>query len=78
MPTISGRRVAGLEGRKGMGKVGNATSLSGDQDPLPFLSFFLFRATSVADGSSQVRAQIRAAAAGLGHSHSNVGSKLHL
>ena len=43
-----------------------------------FLSFFLllFRATCVAYGSSPTRGQIRATAASLYHSHSNVGSKL--
>ena len=47
-----------------------------------FLSFFLsvclFRATPTAYGSSQVRGQIRATAACLYHSHSNVGSEPHL
>ena len=37
--------------------------------------FFFFRATLVAHGSSQVRGRIRATAAGLHHSHSNVGSE---
>ena len=37
--------------------------------------FGLFRATSVAYGSSQARGRIRAAAAGLHHSHSNAGSE---
>ena len=32
----------------------------------------------MACGSSQTRGQIRATAAGLHHSHSDVGSKLHL
>ena len=35
-------------------------------------------AAGVACGSSQARGQIRATAAGLYHSHSNVGSGLHL
>ena len=39
--------------------------------------FLLFRAALVAYGSSQTRGLIGAAAAGLLHSHSNVGSKLH-
>ena len=43
-----------------------------------FLNFFLFRATPTAYGRSQARGQIRAAAAGLYHSHSNTGSKSHL
>ena len=34
--------------------------------------------TPAAYGSSQARGQIRAAAAGLHHSHSNTGSKLSL
>ena len=38
----------------------------------------LFRAGSAACGSSQARGQIRAAAAGLHHSHSNTRSKPHL
>ena len=37
--------------------------------------FFPFRATPMAYGSSQARGLIGAAAAGLHHSHSNVGSK---
>ena len=37
-----------------------------------------FRAALVTYGSSQVRDQIEAAAAGLHHSHSNMGSKPHL
>ena len=37
-----------------------------------------FRATLVAYGSSQARGQIRAVASGLHHSHSNMGSELHL
>ena len=41
-------------------------------------SFFLFRATPAAYGSSQARAQIRAAAASLHHSQSNTRSKPHL
>ena len=40
--------------------------------------FFLFRAAPTAYGSSQARGQIRATAAGLHHSHSNVRSKPHL
>ena len=43
-----------------------------------FFFFFPFRATPVAYGSSQGRGQIRAAAIGLHHGHSNVGSELHL
>ena len=40
--------------------------------------FFLFRATPAAYGSSQAKGWIRAAPAGLRHSHSNVGSEPHL
>ena len=40
-----------------------------------FLSFFFFRYTPTAYGSSQAKGQIRATAAGLHHSHSNVGSE---
>ena len=45
-----------------------------------FLLFFflLLRATPKACGSSQARGRIKAAAAGLHHSHSNTGSELHL
>ena len=44
-----------------------------------FLFCFLhFRAAPVAYGSSQAKGQIGAAAAGLHHSHSNLGSKLCL
>ena len=39
--------------------------------------FFLFRATLVAYGNYLARGLIRAIAAGLRHSHRNVGSKLH-
>ena len=39
---------------------------------------FLFRAAPAAYGSSQARGQVRAAAASLYYSHSNVRSKLHL
>ena len=42
------------------------------------LAFLLFRAAPAAYGSSQARGQIRDVAAGLCHSHSNAGSKLHL
>ena len=42
------------------------------------LFFGLFRAVLEAYGSSQVRGQIRAIAAGLHHSHSNLGSELRL
>ena len=47
----------------------------------PFFKFFVclfFRATPVACGSSQARERIVAIAAGLRHSHSNMGSKLRL
>ena len=40
--------------------------------------FFFFLTTPEAYGGSQARGRIRAAAAGLHHSHSNAGSKLHL
>ena len=44
-----------------------------------FFFFFLsFRATSVVDGSSQARGQIRAVTASLCQSHSNMGSKVCL
>ena len=42
------------------------------------LSFLLFRAALAAYGGSQARDPIRAIGAGLCHSHSNVGSELHL
>ena len=42
------------------------------------LSFFLFRATPIAYGSSQARGRIGAVAASLRHSHINVRSELHL
>ena len=41
------------------------------------LFFWLFKATPEAHGSSQARGRIRAAAAGLHPSHSNVGSEPH-
>ena len=40
--------------------------------------FFLFRATHVANGSSQAKGRIGAAAARLCHGHSNAGSELCL
>ena len=40
--------------------------------------FFFFRAVPMAYGGSQARAQIRAVAAGLHHSHSNAGSEPRL
>ena len=40
--------------------------------------FFLFRATSVAYGSSQARGLMGATAAGLHHSHSHARSELRL
>ena len=43
-----------------------------------FIYFFHFSARPAAYGGSQARGWIRAAAAGLPHSHSNVGSKPHL
>ena len=43
-----------------------------------FFSLLFFRAAPVAYGSCQARGRIGAAAAGLHHSHNNVGSKLHL
>ena len=43
-----------------------------------FYFFFLFRATPAAYGSSQAGGQIGAAATGLCHSHSNMGSEPHL
>ena len=44
-----------------------------------FLSFFLlFGAVPAACGGFQARGQIGATAAGLHHSHSNIGSKPHL
>ena len=43
-----------------------------------FIYLLLFRAAPAAHGSSQARDRIGAAAAGLHHSHSNVGSEPHL
>ena len=43
-----------------------------------FFSYFLFSTAFIAYGSTQARGQIRAAAAGLYHNHSNVGSKPRL
>ena len=40
--------------------------------------FFFFRTSPAAFGNSQARGLIRATAASLYHSHSNMGSKLHL
>ena len=46
--------------------------------PPSFFLFLVFRATPTAYGNSQARGLIGATAAGLHHSHSNVGSKPHL
>ena len=43
-----------------------------------YFNFLLFRATLTACGSFQARGRIRATAASLYHSHSNLGSKPHL
>ena len=48
------------------------------QQSLFFFFFLFFRAAPVAYGSSQARGQIKPAAAGLHHSLSNAGPKLHL
>ena len=40
--------------------------------------YYIFRAALMADGASQARGPIRAAAASLQHSHSHEGSELHL
>ena len=54
------------------------SSASYSAAPLTFsFSFLLFRAACIAYGSPQTRGQIRAVAAGLHHSHSTLGSKLH-
>ena len=42
------------------------------------LSFLHFRGAPVAYGSSQAKGQIRAAGAGLRHSHGNTGSEPHM
>ena len=52
-------------------------SLSFVIDFVFFLFSLLFRATPTAYGGSQARGQIGAIAAGLHHSHSNVGSEPH-
>ena len=49
----------------------------GNKEMIIFFSL-LFRATPAAYGSSQARGQIRAAATGLHHSHSNSRSKPRL
>uniref|UniRef100_A0A8D1ZL36 Uncharacterized protein n=1 Tax=Sus scrofa TaxID=9823 RepID=A0A8D1ZL36_PIG len=43
-----------------------------------YFYFLLFKATPVAYGGSQAKGQIRATAAGLHHSYSNAGFKMHL
>ena len=43
-----------------------------------YFMFLLFRASSTAYGGSQARGQIRAAAAGLYHSHTSAGSEPRL
>ena len=42
------------------------------------ITVFFLKAAPVAYGSSQAQGQIRATAAGLHHSHSNIGSEPHL
>ena len=46
--------------------------------PVIYLFILLFSVASAAYGSSQARGQIGTTAAGLHHSHSNVGSEPHL
>ena len=53
-------------------QVRNLNSIHADADSIPGLT------VPVAYGSFQARGQIRATAAGLHHSHSNMGSKLCL
>ena len=43
-----------------------------------YLIYSFFRATAMAYGRSQARGQIRAIAAGVGHSHSNARSQVHV
>ena len=43
-----------------------------------FFAFFFFRAALLGYGGSQARSQIGATAATLCHSHSDMGSELHL
>ena len=45
---------------------------------MKYLVFCLFRTQPVACGGSQARGRIGAAPAGLHHSHSNMGSKMHM
>ena len=45
-----------------------------EHSQFPFLFIFLFTATSAAYGSFQAKGQIRAAAAGLCHTHGDTGS----
>ena len=56
----------------------NKHFLSAYYMPGIFFSFLLFKAATVAYGSSQARGQIQATATGLCHSHSNARSKPHL
>ena len=59
------------------GKAGEAFIIFSKTMTISFFFFFgLFRAAPTADGGSQARGQIEAAAAGLHHSHA--GSKPHL
>ena len=55
-----------------------STSLDFHADIPFFFFFFYFRATPAAYGGSQARGRIRAIAAGLHHSHSNMGSEPRL
>ena len=52
--------------------------ITNSKDFFFFFAFFLFRATPSAYGGSQAKGLIGAVAAGLHHSHSNVGSELRL
>ena len=60
---------------------GSAEQRAGSMCPVSqslFIYLFIFRAAPMAYGSSQARGQIGASAARLHHSHSNMGSHLHL
>ena len=65
-------------GHPGQGRCERTSSKHKEESVSPLSLSLLFRATPAAYGGSQSRGGIRAAAAGLHHSHSNAGSEPRL
>ena len=69
------RRSYALEN---LAQISPSSTIRSALDVLFLLSFLLYRAAPAAYGGSQARGWTGATAAGLHHSHSNVGSELNL